>query len=99
MALRATQTGRLEKGSEMSVTYVSSAAHIMTIAGFSTYAVNVTMSDGTLERVWFNGPSDGDYPGPVFMVTRGMPEGIRVEDPQRFGDRFGPEWCRAFFGF
>jgi hypothetical protein len=31
------------------------------------------------------------------MVTEGMPQGVFVTDPGRFGVLFGEDWVRRFF--
>jgi hypothetical protein len=71
------------------------------VAGQLAYSVSVAyqLPDGTMERasvVTFTGSVYGT-PGPVVMVTPGIPRGTFVTDPGRFGETFGPEWVRAFF--
>ena len=49
--------------------------------------------------VWFVGSTYG-APGPVLMLTENLlPEGIYVSHPERFGERFGPDWVRAFYAW
>ena len=64
------------------------------IAGQLAYSVSVTYPGEGASVVTFTGST---YGGPVVMVTPGMPRGMFVTDPDRFG-AFGPAWVRRFFG-
>ena len=67
------------------------------IAGQLAYSVSVTYPGERASVVTFTGSVYG-APGPVVMVTPGNPRGMFVTDAGRFGEKFGPEWVRRFFG-
>jgi len=63
------------------------------VAGQVSYTVEVTYPDEDTSPVTFVGSV---YGGPVVMLTESMPEGVFVNDVERFGV-FGPDWVRRFF--
>ena len=63
------------------------------VAGQYSLSVTVTYPDEPSGVVTFVGSV---YGGPVVMQTPGLPDGVFVSSPERFG-RFGTEWVRRFF--
>ena len=65
-----------------------------------------TMANDTLIRAKVQYPGEAPQvvefigspygtPGPVLVLMDGM--SVRVSDPARFGDRFGPGWVRRYW--
>ena len=59
-------------------------------------ATTTYLDDGSVSLTRFVGPTTPGYPGPTFVMLEGW-DWIRVDDPARFGDDFGPDWIRQYF--
>ena len=72
------------------------------MGGRMAVSVDVTYRAGTEDehalRVTFTGPTTPGYPGPVTLSYAHRDGHILVTDPARFGDTFGADWIRSFYG-
>lgn len=69
------------------------------VAGQVAYSVDVTYTYGTVtetNRATFYGSLYGT-PGPVH-ASFGSRQQVRVDSPERFGDKFSAAWVRAYYG-
>lgn len=64
------------------------------IADRRVFDVTVRVA-GARFPVTFTGPTHGM--GPVFTRTASL-EWVRVDSPAQYGETFGPEWLRAYYG-